>query len=262
MIRLAANLSMLFQDLPFLERFGAAAKAGFKGVEYIAPYEESAASIRAELDRHGLKQVLFNAATGDWAAGERGLGGNPDRTHDCRKGIDLAIEYARALDCQNIHLMAGYKPATHDLDACLAAMASNLTYAADAAAPHGITILVEAINSKIDMPGYVIDGTAKALDVIERAARKNIAFQYDVYHMQIMEGDLATTIEKNLNLIPHMQLADNPGRHEPGTGEINYPFLFGLVDHLGYHGWIGCEYRPLTTTDAGLKWIRPYVKEP
>mgnify|MGYP001600919857 FL=1 len=260
MIRLAANLSMLFQDLPFLERFGAAAKAGFKGVEYIAPYEESAASIRAELDRHGLKQVLFNAATGDWAAGERGLGGNPDRTHDCRKGIDLAIEYARALDCQNIHLMAGYKPATHDLDACLAAMASNLTYAADAAAPHGITILVEAINSRIDMPGYVIDGTAKALDVIERAARKNIAFQYDVYHMQIMEGDLARVIERLLPRIGHIQIADNPGRNEPGSGEINYAWLLPRIEALGYSGWIGCEYRPAAGTLDGLGWARPWLK--
>ncbi|WP_419816601.1 2-oxo-tetronate isomerase [Glacieibacterium sp.] len=259
MIKLAANLSMMFTELPFMERFGAAAAAGFKGVEYLFPYEEPAERIRAALDEHGLTQVLFNAPPGDWAAGERGIGGHPDRVEECRKGIDQAIEYARALGCANIHLMAGIKPASADHAACLDTLVANLGYVADAAAPHGITIFVEAINSRVDMPGFIVDGSAAALAVIDRVGRDNVLFQYDIYHMQIMEGDLARAIERLLPRIGHIQLADNPGRNEPGTGEINYAWLLPKIDALGYQGWIGCEYRPAGNTVAGLGWATPWL---
>jgi hydroxypyruvate isomerase len=260
MIKLAANLSMMFQDLPFLDRFGAAAAAGFKGVEYLFPYVEPAARIRDELTKHGLQQVLFNTPAGDWAAGDRGTAGNPDRIAECREGIDLAVEYAAQLKCPQIHLMSGIKPAAHDLKTCLATVVANAQYAADAAAKHGVNVLIEAINSKVDMPGYIVDGSAAALDVIDRAGRENLRFQFDIYHMQIMEGDLARGIERLLPRIAHIQLADNPGRHEPGTGEINYEWLLPQIEALGYSGWIGCEYRPAGATLAGLGWARRYLR--
>ena len=259
MTKLAANLSMMFTELPFMERFGAAAAAGFKGVEYLFPYEEPAESIRATLDEHGLQQVLFNAPAGDWAAGDRGLGGHPGRFEECRKGIDLAIDYARALGSPAVHLMAGIRPADHDLAACRDTLIGNLVYAADAAAPHAIQIFVEAINSRVDMPGYIVDDSAAALEIIDRADRPNIRFQYDIYHMQIMEGDIARAIERLLPRIGHIQLADNPGRNEPGTGEINYAWLLPKIDALGYDGWIGCEYRPAAGTIDGLGWAKPYL---
>lgn len=262
MIKLAANLSMMFPDLPFLDRFGAAAAAGFKGVEYLFPYDEPAARIRAELDEHGLEQVLFNTPAGDWAAGDRGTGANPDRVAECREGIDRAVYYAVALGCRQIHLMAGIRPPAHDLETCVETFIGNLQYAADAAAPRGVNILVEAINSRVDMPGYVVDRSAQALDIIGRAGRPNIRFQYDIYHMQIMEGDLARSIERLLGHIAHIQLADNPGRHEPGTGEINYARLLPMIDALGYSGWVGCEYRPAGETVAGLAWASDWLDAP
>ena len=259
MTKLAANLTMMFTEMPFLERFAAAAQAGFKGVEYMFPYDHPAEQIRAELDCHGLAQVLFNAPAGDWAAGDRGLGGHPARIHECHRGIDLAIDYARALGCPNIHLMAGLRPAEFDLALCQQTLVDNLVYAADVAAPHGLTIFVEAINSRVDMPGYIVDDSESALAIIDRVGRDNVRFQYDIYHMQIMEGDLARAIERLLPRIGHLQLADNPGRNEPGTGEINYSWLLPKIDALGYDGWIGCEYRPAAGTIAGLGWTKPYL---
>jgi len=259
MIKLAANLSMMFTEMPFLDRFGAAAAAGFSGVEYLFPYEEAPDRIRAELDRHGLEQILFNTPVGDWAGGDRGAAGDPGRIAECRRGIDLAMNYAVALGCRRIHVMAGIEPAGVSREDCINTLVENLRYAADVARPHGISVLVEPINTKIDIPGYLVNGSNQALAIIDRAGRDNILLQYDIYHMQVMEGDLTRTIEHLARRIGHMQLADHPGRHEPGTGEINYPWLLRRIEALGYDGWIGCEYRPAGGTLAGLGWAEPWL---
>lgn len=260
MIKLAANLSTMFTEIPFLDRFEAAAATGFSGVEYLFPYDQPADRIRAELERHGLQQVLFNTPVSDWAGGDRGMAGDPGRIAECRRGIDQAIDYAVALDCPRIHLMAGIRPAGIDLDSCMDTMVDNLRYAADLASPHGVAILVEAINSKIDIPGYLVDHSAQALTIVDRAGRDNIRLQYDIYHMQVMEGDLARTIERLANRIGHIQIADHPGRHEPGTGEINYPWLLRRIEALRYDGWIGCEYRPAGDTLTGLDWAHEWLR--
>ncbi len=259
MVKLAANLSMMFTEMPFLDRFAAAAAAGFKGVEYLFPYEEPAARLRAALDAHGLQQILFNAPAGDWGAGERGIGAHPGRVAQCRAGTALAIDYARQLGCPNIHIMAGIRPTDADPAECVETLVGNLVHAADLAAPHSISILVEAINTKVDIPGFVVDSSAAAIAIIDRAGRDNIRFQYDIYHMQIMEGDLARTIERLLPRIGHIQLADNPGRGEPGSGEIAYDWLLPRIDALGYDGWIGCEYRPASGTIEGLGWANAWL---
>ncbi len=258
MPRFNANLSMMFNEVPFLERFGAAAKAGFRGVEFLFPYDFPAAQIREQLDRHRLEMVLFNMPPGDWAAGDRGLACDPARRTEFQDGVGRALEYATVLGAKRLHVMAGLRPRGVNEAAMRAAYLDSLRHAGAEAAKHGITILIEAINDR-DIPGFYLSTSAQAFDVMHYAAVPNLAFQYDIYHMQIMEGDLAPTIEANLARIGHMQLADTPGRHEPGTGEINYPFLFGHVDRIGYTGWIGCEYRPAAGTEAGLGWIRPWL---
>lgn len=257
MVRLAANLSMMFQDLPFLDRFDAAARAGFMGVEFMFPYDHEAGLIAERAKRCGLDIVLFNLPPGDWAGGERGLGALPDRVEDCRAGARLARDYARTLGCPRLHLMAGKVPVTPESHQ---ALVENLGYAADLLAADGIDVLVEPINTRVDIPGYFYDTTRAALAVIDAVGRANVRLQYDIYHMQIMEGDLARTIERLLPRIGHMQLADNPGRAEPGSGEINYPWLLRRIDQLGYDGWIGCEYRPAGDTLAGLGWAREYLE--
>jgi hydroxypyruvate isomerase len=259
MTRLAANLSMMFTDLPFLDRFDAAAAAGFKGVEYLFPYEVPAERIRERLDRLGLKQVLFNAPAGNWAAGDRGMAADPSRVDACREGVRLALDYARALECGMIHLMAGKIAPGADRAPWRETLVENVRYAADLAAKDGVRVLLEPINTKVDIPGYFHDTTEEAVSLIDAAGRPNVMLQYDIYHMQIMEGDLARTIERLLPRIAHVQLADNPGRGEPGTGEINYPWLLGRLDALGYAGWVGCEYKPVGDTTAGLGWARPFV---
>lgn len=257
MVRLAANLSMLFTELPFLDRFEAAAEAGFGAVEFLFPYEWQAAEIAARLDAGRLQLALFNLPAGDWAAGERGLGALADRIAEFRSGVREALTYAGALGCRKLHLMAG-KP-VDDLEAARRTLVDNVRFAADLAAPEGIEILLEPINTRIDMPGYFYDTSAAAMAVIAEADRANVRLQYDIYHMQIMEGDLARTIERLLPSIGHIQLADNPGRGEPGSGEINYPWLLSRIDALGYDGFIGCEYRPSAGTEAGLGWARAYL---
>ncbi|MDO9384128.1 MAG: hydroxypyruvate isomerase [Hyphomicrobiaceae bacterium] len=258
MPRFCANLSMLFTELPFLDRFEAAARAGFQGVEYLFPYEFDAAEIADRLATHGLTQVLFNMPPGDWAAGERGLAALPDRVDEFRGGIDLVVRYARDLGCRSVHCMAGIAPAGADAGALRATYVANLIHAADRLAQDGVDLLIEPINTR-DMPGYVLTRTQQALDIIADVGRPNVRLQYDCYHMQIMEGDLCPTIERNLASIGHVQAADTPGRHEPGTGEINYPFVFAHLDRLGYAGWIGCEYRPRAATLDGLAWFSPYI---
>ena len=259
MTRLAANLTMMFTELDFLDRFEAAAKAGFKGVEYLFPYDFSADELKARLDKFGLTQVLHNLPAGDWGAGERGIACHPDRVEEFKAGVAQAITYATKLGCSQVNCLIGIPPQGVDADTLQKTVVDNLTYAAEKLKVAGITLLIEQINTR-DIPGFYLSGTQQALDLIEATGSDNIKVQYDIYHMQIMEGDLAPTMEKHLASIQHIQLADNPGRGEPGTGEINYPFLFSFLDKIGYDGWIGCEYKPQTTTQEGLGWADAYLK--
>jgi hydroxypyruvate isomerase len=254
MPRFAANLTMLFNELPFLERFEAAAKAGFTGVEYLFPYDFAADDLAAKLWDNNLVQVLHNLPAGDWARGERGIAILPDRVEEFRTGIDKAITYATALGCTQVNCLVGIAPQGINRSILEATLVANLGYAAARLKAVGIKLLVEPINT-IDIPGFFLTNTRQALALIDMTGSDNIFVQYDIYHMQIMEGDLARTMSANLAMIPHVQLADNPGRNEPGTGEINYPFLFDHLDRIGYTGWIGCEYKPKMTTIEGLGWF-------
>ncbi|WP_116090464.1 2-oxo-tetronate isomerase [Sphingomonas crusticola] len=257
MVKLAANLSMMFTEAPFLERFALAADAGFTAVEMMFPYEVPAAEVADHLRRHGLAMVLFNIPAGDWAGGERGIGALPDRVDEFRAGAQKALDYARILACPRLHLMAGKAPAGEESRRTLI---DNIRYAANLVVGDKIDILLEPINTRVDVPGYFYDTTAPVLDIIREAGAPNVKLQYDIYHMQIMEGDLARTIERLLPSIGHIQLADNPGRGEPGTGEINYSWLLEHIDRLGYDGYVGCEYKPAAQTQDGLGWTKPYLK--
>ncbi|MCE8025457.1 MULTISPECIES: hydroxypyruvate isomerase [Halomonadaceae] len=254
MPKFAANLSMLFTEEDFLDRFKAAAEAGFKGVEYLFPYDYSAVELKARLDEHGLTQVLHNLPAGDWGAGERGIACHPDRIEEFRAGVEKAIDYATVLGCKQVNCLAGIQPQGVSLEQARRTLVENLRYAAEKLEAAGILLLAEPINTR-DIPGFFLNRTEQALAIFDEVGSNNLKLQYDIYHMQIMEGDLAPTIEKHLDSIAHVQLADNPGRHEPGTGEIHYPFLFAHLDRLGYDGWIGCEYKPKTTTREGLGWL-------
>lgn len=261
MPKFAANLTLLYNEHAFMDRFAAAAKAGFTGIEYLFPYDFDKNQLADQLHQHRLTQVLHNLPAGNWSGGERGIACHPDRVGEFQDGVGRAIEYATALGCTQINCLAGLTPANIAPERVRATFVSNLKFASQKLKQSGIRLLIEPINSKRDMPGFYLNHTQQALDIIAEVGSDNLYLQYDIYHMQVMEGDIANTIEKNLKLIPHMQLADNPGRHEPGTGEINYPFLFGFIDRIGYSGWIGCEYKPAATTDAGLSWISPYIRK-
>jgi hydroxypyruvate isomerase len=255
MPQFAANLTFLFADAPFGERFQRAATAGFRGVEYLFPYDWPAHDVAEWLKAADVEQVLFNLPAGDWAAGERGLACLPHRQGEFAESVEQALNYAMVLDCERVHCMAGLRPAGVAEAELAAIYVANLQFAADRFAAIGATVMIEPINSRIDMPGYWLDDVSKALRLLDAIDRPNVKLQLDLYHAQIIQGDLARTIEANLGRIGHVQIADNPGRHEPGTGEINYRFLFDLLDRLGYDGWVGCEYKPLTTTEAGLGWL-------
>ena len=258
MVKFAANLTMMFNEVDFLDRFEAAADAGFKGVEYLFPYDYDKTAIADKLMGQGLTQVLHNLPAGNWEAGERGIACHPDRVEEFQDGVDLALEYATTLGCRQINCLAGISPENVSPDVVQATLVSNLTYAAVKMKRVGINLLIEPINLR-DIPGFHLIHTGQGRAIIEQVASDNVFLQYDVYHMQIMEGDLIQTMKSNMDVIRHIQLADNPGRNEPGTGEINYVQIFAFLDRIGYDGWIGCEYRPLTTTDEGLDWIRPYL---
>ena len=259
MPRFAANLTMMFNEVDFLDRFEAAANAGFEGVEYLFPYDYAPGELVERLKANSLTQVLHNLPAGDWDAGERGIGCLPDRVDEFREGVERTIEYATALGCKQVNCLAGVAPEGAAPEALRETLVSNLRFAAPRLADAGIRLLIEPINTR-DIPGFFVRHTAQARSIIEEAGSDNLRLQHDIYHMQVMEGDLAPTIESSLDIIEHVQIADTPGRSEPGTGEINYPFLFELLDRLGYGGWVGCEYRPLTTTEAGLGWIGPYLR--
>lgn len=257
MPRFAANLSMLFTEKPFLDRFSAAAAAGFKGVEYLFPYDFQASEIKDRLDKNGLTQVLFNLPAGNWDQGERGIACHPDRVDEFRSGVDRAIEYAHVLGNTQVNCLAGIAPYGINDDTLSHTFISNLIFAATRLEEAGIKLIIEAINTR-DIPDFYLNSSHQALELIEKVGSDNLAFQYDIYHMQIMEGDICSTIEANLSMIDHIQLADNPGRNEPGTGELNYPNILAMLDRIGYQGWVGCEYKPATTTEAGLDWMRNY----
>jgi hydroxypyruvate isomerase len=253
MPRFAANLTMLFAEMPFLDRFAAAKAAGFSGVEYLFPYDYDKADLREQLDEHGLVQVLHNLPAGNWVAGERGIAILPDRVDEFRDGVARAISYAKALDCRQLNCLVGIAPRDADPFEMNEVLVENLRFAADALARERIRLLVEPINT-LDIPGFFLNKTEQAVQLIADVRSSNLFIQYDIYHMQVMEGDIARSLQKHLPRIAHVQLADNPGRNEPGTGEINYPFLFRHLDTLGYRGWVGCEYKPRTTTVDGLGW--------
>lgn len=254
MPKFAANLTMLFNEVEFLDRFAAAAKAGFRGVEFLFPYAFPKELLAEQLARHGLTQVLHNLPAGDWAKGERGVACIPGREGEFRDGVGLAISYAKALGCHQLNCLVGVAPKDVEAGVLRATLVSNLRYAARELESAGVRLLVEPINA-YDIPGFYLSRTDQALALLSEVGERNLWLQYDIYHMQRTEGELAATIAKHLDRIAHIQLADNPGRNEPGTGEINYDFLFGRIDQLGYDGWIGCEYKPKTTTLEGLGWL-------
>ena len=253
MPRFAANLSMLFTEQPFLDRFEAAARAGFEAVEFLFPYAFDAQEIRDRLTRHQLTLVLHNLPAGDWDAGERGIACHPDRVQEFREGVTKAIRYATALGVGQLNCLAGKTPSGVSAEVLRKTFVENLRFAATELKKAGLKLLIEPINT-FDIPGFYLSGTSQALAIMDEVGADNLFLQYDIYHMQRMEGELAASMQRHLPRIAHLQLADNPGRNEPGTGEINYAFLFQFIDKIGYTGWIGCEYKPATTTEAGLGW--------
>jgi len=255
MPKFSANLTMLFNEVPFLERFAAAADAGFSAVECLFPYPYQVAELAERLQQNRLKLVLHNLPAGNWEAGERGIACLPDRVGEFQEGVGRAIDYAKALKVPQLNCLVGIPGRGVEAGRAHATIVDNLRFAAAALKQEGIKLLVEPCNS-YDIPGFALSRSSEALDMIRAVGSDNLYLQYDIYHMQRMEGELAATLRKNLASIAHIQLADNPGRHEPGTGEINYPFLFDLLDSLGYDGYVGCEYKPRTTTTEGLGWVQ------
>ncbi len=257
MPRFAANLSMLFQDHGFLDRFAAAKAAGFGAVEFLFPYDHPAAEVAERLHGAGLEQALFNLPPGDWAGGERGLAALPGREAEFLASVDRALEYAAALGCRKLHAMAGIPQEGMAEAACREVYLTNLATAAAKLADAGILLLIEPLNQR-DMPGYFLKTTTQARQIINTVGAANLKLQFDVYHTQISEGDLAMRLQGLFPLVGHIQIAGVPGRHEPSVGEINYSYLFGLIDQLGYDGWVGCEYRPADGTLDGLGWAGDY----
>ena len=259
MPKFAANLSMLFTEVPFAGRFARAKQAGFDAVECQFPYELPAAEVKALLDANGQTMVLHNLPAGDWAGGDRGIACDPARAQEFRAGVAKAVEYATLLGVKKINCLAGKAPAGIPDAQVRQTLVGNLRFAAAELEKHGIDLLVEPINN-YDIPGFWLNSTAKALDVLDEVGADNTYVQYDIYHAQRMEGELAGTMQKNLSRIGHIQIADNPGRNEPGTGEINFTFLFDFIDRIGYTGHIGAEYKPAGQTEAGLGWIKSLAK--
>ncbi len=249
---------MIFNEVDFLDRFERAAIAGFKGVEYLFPYGWGKEKLVERLNQYGLVQVLHNLPAGDWQAGERGIACLPGREGEFRDGVGTAIDYARALGCPRLNCLVGKVPPGIPLEKLRRTLVDNLRFAAEALEKAGIRLLIETLNNQ-DVPGFYLVRTRDVFQLFEEVGHPNLYLQYDVYHMQIMEGNLTKTILSNLGRIGHIQIADVPGRHEPGTGEVNFGNLFNFLDEAGYDGWIGCEYIPKGKTEDGLKWIKPYL---
>ena len=257
MPKFSANLTMMFNEVEFLGRFERAAKAGFKAVEYMFPYEWPKEQLAGELESHDLEQVLFNLPAGDWAAGERGIACIPGREGEFKDGVGSALDYADALGCPTLNCLVGLTPEGPEQDRVRQTLVNNLQFAAAALEKKGVRFVIEMLNYNA-VPGFHLVTTKEALRLIEAVNHPNLTMQYDVYHMQIMEGNLIDTMSANMSRIGHIQIADNPGRHEPGTGEINFPNVFAAIDAAGYEGWIGCEYVPAGTTEEGLSWLDAY----
>jgi hydroxypyruvate isomerase len=253
MPKFAANLTMLFNEQPFLERFGAAAHNGFKGVEFLFPYDFEPEQVKEKLQQFELEMVLHNLPAGNWGGGERGIACHPGRVAEFEQGVESALRYAKVLGTQRINCLVGIQPPNVGRSQAAETLVRNLKFAAAALKEAGIPLLVEPINT-FDIPGFFLSGTRQGLDLIEAVGSDNLFLQYDIYHMQRMEGELANTIKNYLSVIKHIQLADNPGRFEPGTGEINYRYLLNFLDDIGYDGWVGCEYKPKAGTAEGLGW--------
>ena len=257
-LKIAANLTMMFNEHDFMNRFAAAARNGFRGVEYLFPYDYSTDAIGEQLDKHNLQQVLFDFPAGDWANGDRGIAVQPDRVGEFQDGVGLAIEYAESLGCQRLTCLAGIPEAGADPAISDQTLVDNLRFAADAAIDIDAIVLVEPLNTR-DVPGTFVSDSNHGSRIVKDALKDNVRLQFDVYHTQIMEGDLATKFTNLLPSIGHVQIADNPGRHEPGSGEINYPFILNHIETSGYDGWIGAEYIPSAETESGLGWVKPYL---
>jgi hydroxypyruvate isomerase len=253
MPRFCANLTMMFNEVPFLDRFQAAAEAGFKAVEFLFPYDFPAAEIRSRLDANGLQQVLFNMPPGDWAAGERGTAALPGRQEEFRAGVEKALEYAAVLGCTRLHCMAGIPPAGLVPGAAANLYIANLAWAAERAHAAGVLIVIEPINHR-DMPGFLLNTTAQGAGVVAALGADRVRLLFDVYHCQVTEGDITSRMKALLPIIGHIQIADVPARNEPGTGEIGWRYVFSQMDAIGYDGWVGCEYRPAAGTQVGLAW--------
>ena len=253
MPKFAANLTMLFTELPFLQRFGAAAEAGFEAVEFLFPYAFAVEDIKRELDTNRLKLVLHNLPAGNWDGGERGIACLPDRVQEFRSGVATAIGYAQSLGVGQLNCLAGKVPAGVVGEVLRQTLVDNLRFAAAELRAAGLRLLIEPINT-FDIPGFYLNRTQQAVEILDEIGADNLYVQYDIYHAQRMEGELGATLKKHLSRIGHIQLADNPGRNEPGTGEINYAWLFKHLDSIGYAAWVGCEYKPATTTTEGLGW--------
>lgn len=257
MPRFAANLSMLYPQHEFLDRFAAAAADGFGAVEYLFPYDYSAQELKQRLSDNGLVQALFNAPPGDWAAGEKGIASLPGREEEFRAGVERALEYAQVLGNDRIHVMAGLLPDETLRERHQAVYLENLAFAAQQAAKAGITVLIEPINTR-DMPGFFLNRQDQAQAVCKAVGADNLKVQFDFYHCQIVEGDVTSKLRRDFAGVGHIQIAGVPDRHEPDLGELNYPYLFEMIDQLGYTGWVGCEYRPKGDTSAGLQWLRDW----
>lgn len=260
MPRFAANLSMMYPEHAFLDRFEAAARDGFEAVEYLFPYDWSARELASRLEEHGLRQVLFNAPPGDWAAGERGLACLPGREYEFRGGVQRALDYAVELGCRRIHFMAGLVPDGVDSSVLRHTYIKNLAWAARQADRQGIDVLIEPINTR-DIPGFFLNRQDDAHAIVAEVGAPNLKVQMDLYHCQIVEGDLSAKLSQYLptGRVGHIQIAGVPQRHEPDSGELHYPHLFRLIDELAFDGWVGCEYRPKESTSAGLNWLRALV---
>ncbi len=257
MPRFAANLTMLFNDYSMVERIDRAAEAGFTGIEFLFPYQEDVDGIEEALKRNGIQQVLFNLPAGDFAGGERGIANNPDRKQEFRDGVEKALEIAEKLDCPKLNCLSGLALDGVPFDTQWKTLVENYQYAAEETEKAGVLQLVEPINT-FDMPGFTIPNTRTGLKLMEKVGHSNLKLQYDVYHMQRMEGELVNTIRNNLDQIAHVQIADNPGRHQPGTGEINYPFVLNQLDDMGYDGWVSLEYVPDGQTADTLGWLKEW----
>jgi hydroxypyruvate isomerase len=254
----AANLTMLFQEEPFLQRFKAARDSGFSYVEYLFPYEYSCEELKHALDNNGLQQVLFNLPPGDWSKGERGIACLPDRTIEFREGVRQAINYANYLNVPRLNCLAGLRSEAFSETEMWETLVGNLKYAASELEKSNIELVFEAINSRVDMPGFFIDTLSRSRKLLDDVDHNNLGMQFDIYHMQIMHGDIIRNLEQNLDVIKHIQFADNPGRHEPGSGELNFEKIFAWLDKSSYDGYVSAEYVPESDTDRSLAWLQTF----